>query len=82
MELNIKTKYNVGDVVYTAYCYHDYLPLSTPCIVKNILIHGDINRIYFTYQIENDLFVDKVPEDWLFPTYAECWDWCREHNKI
>ena len=82
MTLTIDAKYNIGDIVYVAYCYHDYWPLSTPCTVKNILFHGDIGSTHIFYEVKQDLFVDHVPEGWLFPTYAECAKWCEKHNKI
>lgn len=81
MDINIKTKYNIGDTVYTADHYYDFYPISTPGIVKNILFDGDVDKVRIDYVIEQDIFTVRTPEEWLFLTYAECTKWCEEHNK-
>ena len=81
MKININTKYNIGDTVYVADHYYDFYPISTPGIIENILIDGDINKIRIDYIIQQDIFTVSVPEEWVFPSYAECTKWCEEHNK-
>lgn len=82
MDINIKTKYNIGDLVYTAGLYHELYPISNPYIIKNILVNGNINKICINYEIEQNRCIERISESWLFPTYAECTKWCEEHNKI
>ena len=82
MDININTKFNVGDTVYIADHYYDFYPINEPGTIKNILIDGDINKIRIDYEIEQDIFVVRVPEEWTFDSYAQCTKWCEEHNKI
>jgi hypothetical protein len=82
MNININTKYNIGDTVYIVDSCYDYYPVNIPCIVKNIFIRGNINNIYVNYEVQHDTLSLLLPESWIFPTYAECTKWCEEHNKI
>lgn len=82
MQIVVNTKYNIGDIVYVANHYYDFYPISKPYTVKNILINGNSNKIYIDYEVEQDEFIERVPEHWIFSTYAECTKWCDEKNKI
>ena len=81
MQIILNPKYNIGDTVYTCGHYHELYPISQPYTVVNILVNGDIHRARLTYMIERDGLTDKVPEDWLFKSYAECTKWCEKQNK-
>lgn len=81
MTFNITTKYNIGDVVYAASHYYDVYPEQSPYVIKNIFINSNNQRVYINYEIEQNGFVHRMPEGWLFPTFEECTEWCKEQNK-
>ena len=81
MEINISTKYNIGDKVYVAECYYDYYPQQIPYTITDLLIKVDDKRIALIYEIEQNGMTDSVPEEWIFDTYAECTKWCEKQNK-
>jgi hypothetical protein len=80
MNINITTKYNIGDKVYVAGCYYDYYPQQIPHIVTDILIKVDDERIILRYEIEQNGVIEFVPEELMFATYAECTKWCEKQN--
>jgi hypothetical protein len=80
MDINITTKYSIGDEVYVADCYYDYYPQITPYIITDILITVN-NKVVVRYRIERDGCSNSVPEEWIFETYAECTKWCEKQNK-
>ena len=81
MDINITTKYNIGDEVYVADHFYDYIPLRTPFIITDVLITIDSHKRTIRYMVEQNGCVDSVPEEWIFDTYAECTKWCEKHNK-
>jgi hypothetical protein len=80
MEITIKTKYNVGDVVYIADHYYDFYAYRKPYIIKDVLIDVNSRRTYIQYEVEQDGTTYRSPEHWTFTTYEECAKWCEEHN--
>ena len=81
MTFNIITKYNIGDTVYSASEYYDVYPERSPYVITNILINSSNGHIYINYEIEQNGFKHRMPEGWLFPTFEECSEWCKEKNK-
>ena len=81
MDINIQTKYNIGDMVYVANHFYDYYPQKNPYVITDISIKINTQQIVTRYFIEQDGCIDSVPEEWIFATYAECTKWCEEQNK-
>ena len=80
MNVNINTKYNIGDQVYLAQIYHEYYANSEPYEIVGINVHMNEHAIKFTYNIEQGGVITTVSENLLFATYEECTKWCKEHN--
>ena len=77
MDINIKTKFNVGDEVYIPMLYQDFYAHKTPQIIEGIRIDiQDKTRI--TYLLDGEW--RKVSEDRIFATYEECRQWCDKNN--
>lgn len=81
MKLNLKTKFDIGDIVYAADHYYDFYATSKPYIISNILIYANGQDVRIMYWAEQDGIADRFPEDWLFATYDECKQWCEKQNK-
>lgn len=82
MEVTIKTKFNIGDAIYTVGLCHDgFYAYSKPCIIKTILIqrHATTQSVSYRIELENG-FIDTMPEQWCFATYDECVEWCRQQR--
>ena len=82
MDLTIKTKFNIGDIVYAPECYEIYWANNIPYVVTDIFIKVARNRsVVITYRLLQDELTDVVSENFLFATYEECKQWCNEQNK-
>jgi hypothetical protein len=80
MEISVKTKYNVGDVVYIADCYYDFYANHEPYVVKDVIIDINTHRTRIQYEVEQKYTSYRVSEAMTFSTYAQCAKWCNEHN--
>lgn len=80
MRLAIETKFSIGDQVYLAEIYHEYLANSKPYTIVGISIHMNEHATKTIYRIEQEGLIDSVSEHILFATYEECAKWCDEHN--
>ena len=79
MNINIETKYKIGDTVYIAEKYEDYFP-SKPLTVLSILVTILPDATLIEYGLGKDGYCDKIPENRILPTYEECIKWCQENN--
>ena len=80
MDFNIKTAYDIGDLVYTAEFYEGYTP-NGPCTITGIDIEISAEKTKIGYCLtKGDTFIGYVLEDRLFTTCAECTEWCKKHN--
>ena len=85
MNINIETKFNIGDDVWIAsYCYDTYYPSKHPFKVNEINIEVDSSQliVYYWGTMETVDWTDvsKYAESACFSTYEECTKWCEEHN--
>ena len=80
MNINITTKFNIGDTVYVTELYEDYFPNQTPQTVKGVAIDIDDNNTMVRYYVGNGRRIDSMREDYIFNTYEECAAWCDAHN--
>lgn len=80
MKIDIETKFNIGDMVYIADHYYDLYPQQEPFIITDILININGHSTLIRYDAECNNGSCRVPEEWVFKTYAECTKWCEEHN--
>ena len=81
MKISIETKFNIADIVYIAQCYADWFAYEKPCVITDIFISANSRTTHILYEIQQDDFVDRLSESWVFGTYEECAHWCDEHNK-
>lgn len=82
MDINIKTKYNIGDIVYIPEHYEEFFP-SKPLTIISISVKVLPDVIYTEYEVCGGEFeyCEKASEDCIFLTYEECTKWCDNHNK-
>lgn len=80
MKLSMETQFNIGDTVYIAEFYEDWFAYAKPCIITDISISANTQTAHVLYEVRQDGFKSRVPEDWVFGTYEECKKWCDEHN--
>lgn len=81
METLIKTKFNIGDIVYIADHYYDFYANSEPYLIRDVLIDVNHRRTHISYDVEQGDFTYRVPEAWTFTSYDECVQWCDARNK-
>ena len=80
MELTVKTKFNIGDVVYVIDHYYELYARKEPRIITDIFICGNTKHIGVRYELTGNGDTDVIPEEWVFATYEECVKWCKDHN--
>ena len=80
MNVTIKTKYDIGDIIYAVDHYYDYYASHTQYVITDIIVKIDSRDIRIMYCVECGERVDRFPEAWCFATYEECARWCEEHN--
>ena len=82
MKYTVNTKYNIGDMVYLADLYYDYIPNGRPHMVHDIEVHFfKENTVIIYCVISEDNISWRVVERYLFSTYEECTEWCKKENK-
>lgn len=79
MKISVETKFNIGDMVYIANCYYDFYANSVPCRIKDVLVDINRRRTRIAYEVEQEDFTYRIPEEWAFASYEECEKWCAEH---
>lgn len=82
MDINIKTKFNIGDKVYCFTCY-DGIHSAINCAYEIVDIEVCIKTkpiIYYDVRMTDLSMVGSYAEDRLFATYDECVQWCNKHN--
>lgn len=78
MNINRKTKFNIGDTVYTPDIFDgEYYP-NGPYKVKSIYLDVFEEVILVKYRVEN-LYSD-LWEHHCFNSLEECKEWCLEKN--
>ncbi len=85
MNLNINTKYNIGDTVWFAdYIYDTHYPSKYSGTVREIEIEISETQQLISYWVIVDYNGNKELEQYseraCFATYEECIKWCKEHN--
>lgn len=82
MDINIQTRFNIGDEVWVPYLYHDWYPLKCRYIITHIDIQIDSKsyRIFYTIKNENNSG-QRYPDRMCFGSYEECKQWCDQENK-
>ena len=82
MNINIETKFNIGDTVYVTEYYNDiYYASKRRCIISHISIYANPNLVIAYNVIDKDLdMMSEYSESMLFSTYEECKKWCDEKN--
>lgn len=72
--------FNIGDMVYVAESYHEYVANSQPYEIVGISIHTNGQTTKVIYDIHQEYILTTVSEKFIFATYEECEKWCKEHN--
>lgn len=80
MKITIETKFDIGDTVYIADSYDEFYPHKQPYVVMDVLTNTNHGKTHIRYQVEIDGMIDFFPEEWVFLSYEECAQWCKEHN--
>ena len=82
MDINISTKFNVGDTVYVTDYYHDtYHASKRRCIINYINVYAapTLDVVYSVIDKDLNIIIDYA-ESMLFSTYEECQNWCDKKN--
>ena len=80
MKITINTRYNVGDTVYIIDNCEEFYAHRLPYIITDVFINASSRKINVLYDVKQDNFTYRLPENWIFRTYEECKKWCDEHN--
>ena len=82
MTLTFNTKFNIGDTIYCAECYDDYIIADrTQYTITAIDTHTSANGDLISYHVYKDGVTVRRSECWLHATYEECTKWCKAQNK-
>lgn len=76
MNLNITTKFNVGDKVYVADAYYEnWHPDKTPHRISEVIIKI-FDKVRISYRIDRYTYEEST----CFSSYEECAEWCQSKN--
>ena len=83
MRIEVDTKFNIGDMVYTVEPNVCWIPIPTPSRVTGVSVNYNLmddNSIecIVCYTLSDELF--EVNGDMCFTTFEECKQWCTEEN--
>ena len=82
MEINVTSKFNLGDRVWVPELYADewYVSQQIEYHVSDIavFISSDGTRIIYTIKNSGGVVL-KYPEETCFSNYSDCEKWCKEH---
>lgn len=80
MHFDIVTKFDLGNNVYIAEFYDEYMP-SRKLTVATIEFSVSANKTKVVYYLNEDgNYKGYYSEEALFATCEECTKWCEEHN--
>ena len=82
MNINISTKFNIGDTVYITEYYNDiYYASKRRCEIRHISVDATPNMVVLYSVIDKDLgMISEYAEHMLFSSYEECKTWCDQKN--
>jgi len=82
MDINIQTKFNIGDKVWVPGLYYEWYPMKNRYFITHIDIEIDSNdyQIFYIMKNENNSG-QRYPDRLCFDSYDECEQWCMENNK-
>ena len=80
MDINIKSKYNIGDDIYFAEFYDGWVP-SQQYKISEICVTISSCGAIVMYIISKCSNYMRITEDRCFGNYADCLKWCEDHNK-
>lgn len=79
MTIAINAKYNIGDTIYVADYFDEFIPKA--CIVTEIKTITSKLGTNIMYRVVDDgMWKDYYQEHRCFATYAECLKWCQEYK--
>lgn len=80
MHFDIVTKFDLGNNVYIAEFYDEYMP-SRKLTVATIEFSVSANKTKVVYYLNEDgNYKGYYSEEALFATCEECTKWCEKHN--
>lgn len=80
MDINIKSKASIGDIVYTVECYNGEFIPSEPLIIDTVYTETTAEGTACTYRVYYAGEYMRIGEDYCFTDYTECTEWCNQHN--
>ena len=78
MDINYKTKFNIGDTIYLIEIFEGGYYVDGPHKIKSIKLEIVKDGILVRYHCEN-VCIDPM-ESHCFTSKEECQKWCAEHN--
>ena len=81
MNINVTTKFNIGDTVHTIYHYEEYWCVEhDEFIVQEIRIARSLSGTYIIYVLKNGAYSTQCPEEYCFDSYDSAKAWCLQKN--
>lgn len=82
MDINIKTKFNIGDKIWIPDYYHDqwFVRNKDGYLVSSMKIYIDSNGQKIFYIFKDNDRMQEYPLRLCFSSYKECEIWCDKKN--
>ena len=80
MDINIKSKASIGDIVYTVECYNGEFTTSKPLIVDAVYTETTSEGTMCAYRVCYAGEYMQIGEANCFTDFTECTEWCNQHN--
>lgn len=78
MTIAINAKYNIGDTIYVADYFDEFIPKA--CVINEIQTITSKIGTCIKYRVDDGEWRDFYQENRCFATYAECLKWCKEYS--
>jgi hypothetical protein len=80
MNINVETKFNIGDAIYAPLVYACWIPKSISTQITDIEVRYNTHKGIQVFYVLADR-LGSIPENMCFTSYEECKQWCWEQNE-
>lgn len=81
MNINVSTRFNIGDIVHTVYHYEDYWCVERDeFVIQEIHVNRSLRGVCVVYVLKNELYDTRCTEQHCFASYDEAKKWCLKEN--
>jgi hypothetical protein len=84
MDINVRAKFNIGDIIYIVDSYYDHWhAVQEGFEVCSVQVNVRQGKCRINYELKANFngYQPSYDEQWCFATYEDAVEWCNKHNK-